>query len=168
MSQALYCAPGDIRQVLTGLNQGGTAAELQDVQLNAAILRASAKVSAWCGQQYGIDGGGNAIPIPGTIFAWTAGLASYYATLTYRKGKPLDKEDPVSALYDDVVADLTAVSKGLIDPDPQTADQGVSQGGRGRVINKIPRVFSPENSGTSLSTGGRITTDNWPGEYGQF
>lgn len=166
MSQALYCAPGDVRQLLTGLNQGGTAAELTDVQLNAAILRASAKVSGWCGQQYGVDGGGNAVPIPGTIFSWTCAIAAYYATLTYRKGKPLDKDDPVSMMYEDVLDDLTAVSKGYVDPDPQTPDQNISS--PGRVINKLPRIFTPENSGTSLSGGGRLRTGAWPGEYEQF
>jgi hypothetical protein len=148
LSQALYCAPGDVRQVLTGLNQGGTAAELQDVQLNAAILRASAKVSAWCGQQYGTDGGGNAVPIPGTIFAWSAGLAAYYATLTYRKGKPLDKEDPISALYEDILDDLTAVSKGYADPDPQTPNKNVSS--PGHVRNMLPPIFSPSDSNTEI------------------
>ena len=166
MSQALYCAPNDVRQILTGLNQGGTAADLQDAQLNVAILRASAKVSAWCGQQYGTDGGGNAIPIPGTIFTWTVGIAAYLATLMYHKSKPLDKDDPVMAMYEDVLDDLTAVSKGYADPDPQTPNKSIS--GAGHVVNKIPRVFTPSDSGTQLRAGGYLGSDAWPGDFGQF
>src|SRR5450755_3312007 len=93
---AMYCLPSDIRATVAGTDAGtGTCAALTDMQLNAAIAQASSKVSAYVGTSFVVDAADPVITVPDLVATITIQLATFYATLTYRKGKDLSQYDPV-------------------------------------------------------------------------
>ena len=150
-----YCAPSDVRDNVAGTDSGtGTCAQLSDSELTAAIVRASSRVSAWTGQAY------DPPDVPDLIFDLTVQLATWYGTLTYRKGKALPADDPVALGYADAMATLKAISSGSVvvvppDPgDPPGPDE--PQPSVPRVINTIPSVFSGRDSATEVTSGGRL------------
>src|ERR1700735_3394568 len=98
---ARYCSPEDIRQMVRGTdpNGVGTAAELSDEQLMIAITRASSTVTSYVGTKWEIESLNPALTVPQMVHDLAAGLASYYATLMYRRGKSLDQYDPVYMMY---------------------------------------------------------------------
>jgi hypothetical protein len=131
---------------------------MSDDLLNSACLRASAKISSSIGQIYGTDSSGATIPVPEVIQQLTLSVAAYFATLSYRKNKPLDARDPVQLLYNDALLDLASIQKGANDPDPQPVSVGAA---RGKVINTVPPALTPYDSGTVL-TRGRVEEDDYP------
>jgi hypothetical protein len=156
-----YCTPADIRDNVSGTDAGtGTCAALTDGQLYAAIDRASAKVSAWTGADYDLAA------VPDLISDLTVQMATFYATLTYRKSRDLSAMDPVYLQYVDAMATLTAISKGQIQvvPTPPAEPPGTPPPAVApRVINTVPRTFSGEDSNTEYSPDGRLRA---AGAYG--
>src|SRR5260370_4939420 len=97
-----YCTAADVRNALSGTDSGtGTAAQLSDPQINAAILIASDRLSAYAGMVYD-SSTPQAVPPP-LVGDLTISLAMFYATVTYLKGKPLAADDPVRLRYVDAV-----------------------------------------------------------------
>lgn len=128
-----YITADAIRKIVAPDNNiVGTAAELDTDQLNSAIGEAADKVNSYAGAVY------DDVNVPGLVKALTLALAAYYATLTYRKNKPLDQFDPIYLRYQDAVATLKDIRSGLINisPPANTTDP-VTQGG--------PRVHNPLN-----------------------
>lgn len=164
MSGPAYCLVADVVQILTSFNFGGTPGDIDPSIVQAAIGQASAKVSAWTGQDWGTDNAGNTVAAPDIIQSITLNIAAYYATLSYRKNKPLENNDPVLLRYQDAVADLKAIQEGMINPNPVTPNK--PSGSPGRRINTNPATFTPYDSGTVLESG-RVIPDQWPG-YGRF
>jgi phage gp36-like protein len=141
---APYCLPADIRNALGGTDAGtGTAAQLSDAQLVQATVRGSDMVSAYAGTVY--DSADLTIPVPPLVSDLALSLACYYATLTYLKGKPLGADDPVRLAYMDAMKVLNDVRDGKVRLDPQTGGAVLESG---RVINRIPGVFSDDDSNT--------------------
>lgn len=148
-----YITPADVRDNVAGTDLGaGTCAQLDNPELAAAIGRASARVSAWTGSSYDPDA------VPDLIFDLTVQLATYYATLTYRKSRDLAPTDPVYLGYQDAMATLKGISSGSITVVPVPPDPGGTppQPSAPRVINTIPRAFGPEDAGVEFGPGGRL------------
>src|SRR5580704_226502 len=104
-----YCSVSDVITAVTSFNYGGTPGDISTPIVQAAVYQASAKVSAWSGQDWGTDSSGNVAAIPDIIQSITINIATYYATLSYRKNKPMEVNDPVLLRYNDALADLKAI-----------------------------------------------------------
>lgn len=163
-----YCSPADIRTNVAGTDGGtGTCAAMSDDELSAAIAQASARVSMWTGETY------DPSEVPDTITGLTVQLATYYATLTYRKGRDLSAMDPVYLQYLDAQATLKAIANGQIQVIPSQPDEPPGTPPtptRARVINTIPRTFSGEDSATEIGPGGQLRArggygSGWGGDY---
>lgn len=159
---AMYCLPSDIRANVAGTDAGtGTCAQLEDAQLNAAIAQASSKVSAYIGTSYVIDSADPVIVVPDLVKSVTVQLATFYATLTYRKGKDLSAMDPVYLGYLDANKILTDIAAGLIEVAPTAPADPTDK--PGHVVQKIPSIFSWEDSGTIPNGRGGIEPAGAPG-----
>lgn len=129
---ALYAVPNDIREALApDGNKVGTAAELTDEQLMRAIQRGNDLVDATVGVHYTPESGA-----PTLVIGLVVALACFYATLMYRKGKPLEQFNPVLLQYNDARLTLTQIKQGLLDPTPKAdTDQP--------PVRAVPSVFQP-------------------------
>lgn len=160
MTGPAYCLVADVITAVTSFNPGGTPADIDPSIVQAAVYQASSKVAAWTGQDWGVDGQGNALTPPDIIQSITINIATYYATLSYRKNRPMEANDPVLLRYNDAVADLKAIQEGEITPNPAATGAGTNR--PGRVINTQPRAFTPHDSGTRISRGGFIRPEDSP------
>lgn len=159
---AMYCLPADIRANVAGTDAGtGTCAQLEDYQISAAIAQASAKVSAYVGTSYVVDAADPVITVPDLVFTCTVQIATFYATLTYRKGKDLSQFDPVLLGYNDAIATLKDVVAGNIEVSPTAPADPTDK--PGKVINTLPRVFVHSDSGTVPDGRGGIEPAGAPG-----
>lgn len=154
MNGPAYCTVEDTVAAVTSFNPGGTFGDIATDIVQAAVYQASAKVSSWTHQDWGTDNTGASIPVPDIIQSITINIATYYATLSYRKNRPMDINDPVLLRYNDAIADLKAIQEGMIDPNPEPVNAPISS--PGRVINTNPRTFTPHDSGTRLTRGGFV------------
>lgn len=158
-----YCLPADIRANVAGTDAGtGTCAALEDYQLDAAIAQASAKVSAYVGTAYEVDAADPVIVIPDLVVSVTIQIATFYATLVYRKGKDLSQYDPVVLGYNDAMATLRDVVAGNIEVAPTAPADPTDK--PGHVINTIPSIFTYEDSGTVPNLRGGIEAAGAPGQ----
>lgn len=124
-----YCVPNDIREaVAPDGSLVGTAAELNDEQLARFIQRAQDRVDATTGFSFEDP--------PNVVVDVTLSLATFYATLAYRKGKSLDQFHPILLMYQDATNMLSQMQQGLIElvSDPVT-DTPPKQAG--------PQIFQP-------------------------
>jgi phage gp36-like protein len=159
---AMYCLPADIRSNVAGTDAGtGTCAQLEDAQLNAAIAQASSKVSAYVGTSYVVDAADPVIVVPDLVKTCTIQIATFYATLTYRKGKDLSQYDPVVLGYNDAISTLKDVVAGNIEVAPTAPADPTDR--PGHVVNTLPRVFVHADSGTVPNGRGGIEPAGAPG-----
>lgn len=163
MNGPAYCSTDDVVTAVTSFNAGGTPGDIATDIVQAAVYQASAKVSAWTGIDWGTDSNGNTVPVPDIIQSITINIAAYYATLSYRKNKPVETNDPVLLRYNDSVADLKAVQEGMITPSPEPSGKPIHA--PGRVINTQLRAFTPYDSGTRVTRGGYVTPEDYPAGY---
>ena len=158
-----YCTPTDIRENVGGTDSGtGTCAQLTDEQLTEAIGRASSKVSAYAGTTFEPDASAPDVVVPDLIASLTVAIATYYATLTYRKSKDLSQWDPVVLGYQDALQTLKDIASGTIQVTPPDPGEP-SPTGAARVINTLPRTFTWEDSGTMPDGRGGIMPAGAPG-----
>jgi len=149
-----YCTPADIRANVAGTDDGtGTCAQLDVRILQAKIAQASSRVSSYTGETY------DPAAVPDLVKDLTVQMATYYATLVYRKGRDLSQFDPVMLGYQDAMATLNAIAAGKIQVTPSQPDEPPGtppQPARARVVNTIPRVFGGQDSATELGPAGRL------------
>jgi phage gp36-like protein len=158
----MYCLPSDIRANVAGTDAGtGTCAALEDYQLSAAIAQASAKVSSYAGTAYVADAADPVVVVPDLVKTCAIQLATFYATLTYRKGKDLSPMDPVYLGYLDAIGTLKDVAAGRVDVDPGSPGDPVDR--PGHVAQTIPRIFDWSDSGTRPDGRGGIEPAGAPG-----
>ena len=158
----LYCTPADVRSNVAGTDDGtGTCAMLTDGQLSAAIGQASNKVSAYVGTDYETDAATPVVVVPPLVTTLTIQLATYYATLTYRKGKDLSALGSHYLGYADAMATLNDIASGAISVDPVPPGDPVS--GSGHVINTVPRSLTMEDAGAMPDGCGGIMPAGAPG-----
>lgn len=159
---AMYCLPADIRNNVAGTDAGtGTCAALEDAQLTAAIAQASAKVSSYVGTSYVVDAADPVIVVPDLVKTLTVQIATFYATLIYKKGKDLSAFDPVYLGWVDATNTLKDIAAGKIEVAPTAPADPTDRAGH--VVNTLPRVFTFEDSGTVPNGRGGIEPAGAPG-----
>jgi len=159
---AMYCLPSDIRANVAGTDAGtGTCAALTDAQLNAAIAQASAKVSAYAGTSFVVDAADPVVTVPDLVATITIQLATFYATLTYRKGKDLSQFDPVVLGAAEANRTLQDIVTGKIEVAPTPPADPVDR--PGHIVQKLPRIFDYSDSGTVPDGRGGIEPAGAPG-----
>lgn len=159
---ALYCTPADVRTNVSSTDAGtGTCAQLTDDELSAAITQASTKVSAYIGTDYETDAATPSVTVPGLVKTITIQLATFYATLNYRKNKDLSAWDPVWLAYQDGMQTLKDIISGLVEIDP--TPPGDPPPAAGHVVQTIPAIFRHSDSGTVPDGRGGIMPAGAPG-----
>jgi len=130
-----YSEPNDVRNVLAPgvwpapgpdpAPKTGTAADLSDDQLNAAISQGDNLIDSYIGGRY-------ATPVadpPEGLIQWSATAGAYYATLTYRKGKDISDQDPVTRRFAILMQMLQRISTGSLTlPLPGNTQPGANAG----------------------------------------
>lgn len=107
-----YTDPTTVRVALTPGGDDadvGTAAYLNDADLNKAISRAITEVNAKLGVRYSVP---FEDPAPEMVADIATDLAAYFGTLTARGGDPLDVRDPVALRYAAAELLLTQLQNG--------------------------------------------------------
>lgn len=91
-----YVSPDEVRLILAGSeNNSGTAAGLSDADINEAITEAQQEVDGRLSDKY-------TTPFtspPAIVVSITKNIAAYLATLTYRRGNPIQTTEPIALLY---------------------------------------------------------------------
>jgi phage gp36-like protein len=161
-SGTLYASVDDLRQVMAGTDGGtGTATQLTDEQLQLALYAASNRVSVYAGNIY--DGSSSVAAPPPILHDLTLDLAVFWAAKTYLKWKAMEPANPVYIAYQNVMSILQDVRAGKILLDPAVAP-GIGEE-TGVVINRLPPIFTGEDSNTRLGAGGVLQADVPPGMW---
>jgi hypothetical protein len=143
----LYATVTDLKDVLSGTDGGvGSPAELSTNQLTLALQAASSRVSVYFGTI--MDGSNPQAQPPDIFHDLTLDLAMFFAWRTYLKGKAMPVDHPAYLAYQNADAILQDARNGKIRLDPAAAG-GVDQE-IGLVINRIPRIFTGDNSNTRV------------------
>ena len=111
----MYVTPSDVRGVLArDVNSPtGTAAELGDADITAAIVSAQAQVDGRLSARYSVP---FVNPAPQLVQDITRDIAAYLSDLTYRQGKDYESDrDPVVLRYQQALALLAQIASGAID-----------------------------------------------------
>jgi hypothetical protein len=144
----LYADITDLRSVLESTDGGvGTPAELTDSQLTLALSAASNRISVYFGSV--MD---SSVPqaVPPDIFHDLAiDLAAFFAWRTYLKGKAMPNDHPVYLAYQNAQQMLTDARDGTLRLDPAPA--GGINSETGTVINRIPPIFTGDDSNTRVN-----------------
>jgi phage gp36-like protein len=152
-SGTLYASVDDLRLALSSTDSGtGTAAQLSAEQLTLALYSASNRVSVYAGNFY--DSSVPQADPPAILHDLTLDLACFWAAKTYLKFKEITPQSPIFIAYQNAMQVLQDVRDGKVDLGPGIAP-GVGDE-VGKVINRIPRVFTGHDSNTRISpeTGG--------------
>ena len=94
-----YTDASEVRKVLhptADQTDTGTAASLSDAQLGEAIEEADQEVDGALGSLYATPFS----PTPPLLARVSRDIAAFLATLTHRKGSPIDRDDPVRLRHD--------------------------------------------------------------------
>lgn len=146
-SGTLYASVADLRNVMAGTDSGtGTADQLTDSQLELALYAASNRVSVYAGNIYD-SSTSDAVPPP-ILHDLTLDLACFWAYKSYLKSKSIEATHPVYIAYRDAMQILRDVRTGTVLLDPAPAP-GIGME-TGTIINRIPPIFTGENSNTRL------------------
>lgn len=147
-SGTLYASVADLRNVMAGTDSGtGTADQLTDAQLVLALYAASNRVSVYAGNLYD-SSVPEAVPPP-ILHDLALDLAAFWAYKTYLKSKSIEMTHPVYIAYRDAMGILQDVRAGKVLLDPAVAPGIGSE--TGTVINRIPPIFTGNDSNTRVS-----------------
>jgi phage gp36-like protein len=141
---SVYADPSDVRLALSpGGDEAdtGSAASLSDEDLNAALDDAMEEIDGKIRGRYSLP----FTDVPPIVARVATDLAAFFATLTYRRGDPIQPGDPVLLRYNAAEALLTQIQKGMIDLDDTAV---LAQGGQPVVANVL--------------TGNLFDTDDFP------
>lgn len=144
----LYAPLADLRAVLSGTDAGvGTAAQLSDTQLTLALTNASNRLSVYAGNVY--DSSTPQATPPDIFHDLTLDIAAYIATTYYMKHKAISTTSPVFIRYAEAMKMLNDFRSGKLRLDV-VAPGGVG-GETGVVINRIPSIFTGDDSNTAVN-----------------
>jgi phage gp36-like protein len=147
-SGTLYASVADLRNVMAGTDSGtGTADQLTDDQLTLALYAASNRVSVYSGNVF--DSSTPEATPPAILHDLTLDLAAFWATKTYLKHKSIEATHPVYIAYRDAMGILSDVRDGKVLLDPAAAPGIGSE--VGAIINRIPPIFTGNDSNTRVS-----------------
>lgn len=107
-----YTSPVAVRRVLSpdgDRTDTGSAASLSDDDLEQAIAEAQAEIDARLASRYTVP---FSFPVPVVIEQATRDIAAYLGTLTFRRGDPIDANDPVQLRYNRAQALLASIQAG--------------------------------------------------------
>lgn len=140
----MYTDRDTVRQVLApdGVTDG-TAASLEDADIDEAITRISNRIDTFLTRRYSVP-----IPegsVPGIIKDIATDIAAYDLTLAYYKGVDISDQDPVIRRYRDARGMLGQLSTGLLVIDVPGADETVDDP---VVVN--PPEYRPSSPGPGL------------------
>lgn len=162
---AMYCSVDTLRNALRGTSQDGegTAAELDDSQLEDAIIQASSIVSSYAGVDYETDQFNVAVNVPQLVRSLGIDFSCFYATMIYRKGKAIDQYDPVYLRYQLAKSIISDLVSGKIEANPGKPNEAPEH--QGRAMNTVPSIFQPKDSGTRITSGAVRHESVWPSGY---
>lgn len=151
-----YCTVDDVRAVLSaqGVSDTASAASLSDDDLQAAIDDTSSEVDARLAVRYDVpfddDRETEAKPVPRLVRNITRDIAAYKATLTYRRGAPLETTDPAQLRYNAATKLLSLVVNGQatlgLENSPSEDQPSIAR--EGATYNRnIGPMFGPEELG---------------------
>lgn len=158
---ASYLTPAQLRTAIAPHPEAvaGSAASLEDVELQIAIASAQAEVDARLSNRYKVPFD---TPIPALVNTLVTGKAIYLATLQYRGSKDLAAYDPVvlrHAQVDALLKDVAAGRAGLLELDGTAPAEQSGGSGVGAAINPYEgEMFGPSAFG--LVRGGMLR-DGW-------
>lgn len=116
----MYSSPADVRNALTpGADQADqtTAAGFQDGQIQDAIKEADGNIDTYLSGKYGIPTDPDTPEVAVyPVRAWSRDIAAYLATLTYRKSKDLQPDDPIRLRFEWTIGLLTKIAEGDLTP----------------------------------------------------
>jgi phage gp36-like protein len=119
----VYSSPADVRNALTpGADEADqtTAASFSDAQITDGIKEADGMIDTYLSGRFGIPTDPTATP-PNSVAvypvrAWSRDIAAYLVTLTYRKSKDLQPDDPVRLRFLWVIGVLEKIAAGDLTP----------------------------------------------------
>ncbi len=151
-----YTDRDTVRQVLApdGVTEG-TAASLEDSDIDEAIERVSNRVDTFLTRRYTVP---LADPVPGIIRDIATDIAAYDLTLAYYKGTDITDQDPVVRRYRDARGMLGQLGTGLLVIDVPGADTTVDDP---VVIN--PEEYRPRSPGPGFEV--KVIREFGPWEY---
>jgi phage gp36-like protein len=124
-----------------------TAASFADAQIEDAIKEADGVVDTYIYALFGIPQDPNDATVAVyPVRAWSRDIAAYLATLTFRKSKDMEVDDPVRLRYNYVIALLEKIASGELRPNlPQPPALPDGYGSQGAfVYNLYPfKLFTP-------------------------
>jgi phage gp36-like protein len=146
----LYASAEDVRVVVARnpTRYRGTAAEMDDNEINYALEQAEAEVNGRLRQRYTIP---FPTPVPLLVKSIVTDIAAYRATLTYRQNRDLEPTDPIALRYRDSRQLLAQIADGNLDLDSGDGGSAVtSTGSIGRPVNRNQgNLFRSEDFGLS-------------------
>jgi phage gp36-like protein len=139
-----YTTREKVRQVLApdGVTTG-TAASLEDGDVDEAIERISARIDTFLTRRYSVP---LADPVPDIVQDIATDIAAYDLTLAYYKGTDISDQDPVIRRYRDARGMLGQLSTGLLVIDVPGADTTIDD----------PIVVNPPEYPGGLPASGQI------------
>lgn len=138
----MYSSPADVRNALTpGADDADltTAASFTDAQIEDAIKEADGNIDTYLSGKFGIPTDPDATP-PNSVAvypvrAWSRDIAAYLVTLTYRKSKDLQPDDPIRLRFLWVIGILEKIAAGDLTPNlPQPPVPPVGYGPQGAFV----------------------------------
>lgn len=145
MAVTLYANATDLKQVLASTDSTGTAAQLTDSQLTLALTAASNRISVFAGAVY--DSSTPASVPPDIFHDLCLDIAAFWATTTYMKHKIIGPTHPIWLRYTEAQKLLDDVRDGKLRLDIYAAGETGAETAA-RIINRIPKIFTPANSNT--------------------
>lgn len=107
-----YVTPTQVRQILSPdtdpTQDTSSAASMSDDELQEAIDEAQAEVDAKLAARYDVP----FTDVPPLVEKLTRDIAAWLATLTFRRGDPIDPNDPVALRYSRAQGNLTSAQAG--------------------------------------------------------
>lgn len=151
-------APGPISRT-----DPATAGSLNETQIIDAITEADGIVDLHVGNRYVVTQD----PVDTTVAIrpfryWSRNIAAYLATLSQRRSKPVDENDPVRLRYVETMGLLLQVRDGTLDIPGATAVDTADAGDEVFVYNQYDgKLFGMADFGLRYSPNGE--TPLWPG-----
>jgi hypothetical protein len=146
----VYSSPTDVRNALTpgadGTDQT-TAAHFADAQIEDAIKEADGNIDTYIYSKFGIPqdpGDPNVAVYP--VRAWSRDIAAYLVTLTFRKSKDLEPDDPIRLRFLWVMGILEKIADGTLTPNlPQPPEPPEGTGPQGAFVYNVNpfKLFTP-------------------------
>lgn len=144
----LYCQVSDLQVALSAADGGiGTPNDLPPAALLQCVTVGSNRVSVYFGNI--MDSSSPQATPPDVFKDLALDIAVFWAWRLYLKGKVLPAEHPAVVAYKDAMQMLTDARDGKLRLDVEVAGQIGSE--VGVVINRIPPIFTGDDSNTRIS-----------------